>query len=148
MTESSRDIDDEIETAGRLFTGIKGVLEWFETRTSRKARAVSLAVDAISIAASETSNYADAIASCASKEEREDLPDRAQELGALWANAASKVEALDPDLARNCDVKAYGWRTKWRDDEDFDQLALRAGTVMSRALALRSDPTSKKGAEE
>ena len=133
---SDRTIDDEITTVKSIGDGIRRLLEWFETRKNRKTNETTAAIHAIVNAAAETKNYATALTASSDKR---DVPDRADELSELWKKAGALVAVIDSDLATHCDVKAYGWKTRWVSEEAYQHLIKNVDDIFDRAIALRRE---------
>lgn len=123
---------------------ISRILRFLEGRRARWDRQCGEALDAIVEAATATQNYSNILKACKSQAERDNVPEEAPILSQLWATAASKVGRVDEGLAKDCDFKAFGWKTRWQFDEDVRRSHRKAGAIVNDALELqrKQPPTS------
>jgi hypothetical protein len=119
----------------QVLAGLRGVadfLAWLMTAGERDERARSDAISAVSEAARKTKRYLDDLASG----QPEDFS-RADEISALWSNASSKIAYLNPNLANECEIKAYGWGSRSWNDDAFTIVPRKVEEVLADALKLR-----------
>ena len=91
------------------------------------------AVEAIGKAAGETRAWTEELRK---HRDGDGVVDRGPEISELWNNASRKIAQFDAQLAEECLVKAYGWRTgKW-DRPEFAAIPRRVEEVYAEAMRL------------
>ena len=123
----------EIQSVERGINAFGRFLSRFSNYDQHRLDARLEAVQAIGTAAGETRAWTEALRQ---RSDGQDVADRGPEISDLWFRASSKIAKFDTDLAYECMVKAYGWRTgKWNNPE-YAVIPRRVEEVHAQALEL------------
>lgn len=123
------DIEMAEKGLGSILQFLKSLFTYDQYRLDTRLEAV----EAIGKAAGETRAWTEELRK---RSKDQEVPDRGPEISELWYQASRKIAHFDNNLAMECMIKAYGWRTGRWDNPEYEIIPRRVEEVYAEAMAL------------